>query len=249
VKSTHGLPFIFVLIIGLSVVVRMAAPVSPAQAGDTPPQARSNERAETPIQQLDSDGVSLEAVQARLDKKSAGLHIMLQFHGEPAGLIYARHRSSAGIQSATNLAAAQIERIESVQDVALSAIQRNAPGAQVLYTTQRVYNGIAMLVDPADLPTLSRLPGLKAIQPLPLHEPGHTSSVPLIGAAEVWMSPFSYRPGHQNRHHRHRHRLPAQDLLRRSIPLCHKSSDHHWRHPRVFPRRHQSCGGLRFCRR
>jgi len=191
VKSTHGLPFIFVLIIGLSVVVRMAAPVSPAQAGDTPPQARSNERAETPIQQLDSDGVSLEAVQARLDKKSAGLHIMLQFHGEPAGLIYARHRSSAGIQSAANLAAAQIERIESVQDVALSAIQRNAPGAQVLYTTQRVYNGIAMLVDPADLPTLSRLPGLKAIQPLPLHEPGHTSSVPLIGAAEVWMSPFS----------------------------------------------------------
>jgi subtilisin family serine protease len=187
-KLTKAVFLIFSLIMALSMVVSLTAPVSPAFAQEDNPSGRSFERPDFQSQKLDSDGVSLDAVREWLDQKSGPQHVMLQFQDEPSALIYARQNEQTGIHSAANAALTQLERIQTVQDSAMSAIQSAAPDATVLYATQRVYNGIAMLVDPVDLPVLSRLPGLKAIHPLPLHELDHTSSVPLIGAPEVWMS-------------------------------------------------------------
>ena len=58
--------------------------------------------------------------------------------------------------------------------------------ATVLYRTQRVYNGVATLIDPAHLAELARLPGVKAVHPLTPKTPDLSRSAPHIGAPALW---------------------------------------------------------------
>jgi subtilisin family serine protease len=56
----------------------------------------------------------------------------------------------------------------------------------VIFEMQRLFNGIAVDVDADQLDELAKIPGVKSIQPLPLVKRANTSSVPLIGAPDVW---------------------------------------------------------------
>ena len=55
-----------------------------------------------------------------------------------------------------------------------------------MYRAQRVYNGIAAIVEARHLDAIRRLPGVKAVHPLITKSLDNWHSVPLIGAPRVW---------------------------------------------------------------
>ncbi len=90
-------------------------------------------------------------------------------------------RAAGAAQAA---AVAQLNRVERAQQTLLRPLAQL--NATVIYRTQRVFNGIAVLVDASQLNAIESLPGVKAIRPLVTHQLDLASSVPLIGTPAVW---------------------------------------------------------------
>ena len=89
-------------------------------------------------------------------------------------------------------------------------------GGTVVADYQAAYNGIKVRIDRAARPTRSRrLANVVAVRPLQVMRLDNTKGVPLIGAPAVWGGVARpSRRGHQDRRHRHRHRLHARQLRR-----------------------------------
>ncbi len=72
------------------------------------------------------------------------------------------------------------------QRQAAAYLARVAPAAQPLYHAQRVYNGIAIQVRRAELLALAAEPWVQTIMPLTPKYLSHQTSIPLIGAPQLW---------------------------------------------------------------
>lgn len=94
--------------------------------------------------------------------------------------------SQRGFARAAERAAEQVETVELQQDRVAAALALAAPEAAEIYRVQRVYNGIALSVDPASLERIAAIPGVTAIHPLVPKELDNGAGVPLIGAPGVW---------------------------------------------------------------
>jgi subtilisin family serine protease len=122
-----------------------------------------------------------------LSPEGGGLaQVVIELHAEPTAQTFAAAQERFSLAAATQAAQAQLAHIEQAQQALLTPLA--AMGAEVLYRTQRVYNGIAAIVPADTLGQIAVLPGVKAIHPLPLHKADNTTSVPLIGAPELWDS-------------------------------------------------------------
>jgi subtilisin family serine protease len=64
----------------------------------------------------------------------------------------------------------------------------SAMGAQVLFQTSLVYNGIAVVAPASQLAALSALPGVAGIHVIPPKQRSNASAVPFVGAPAVWQS-------------------------------------------------------------
>ena len=106
--------------------------------------------------------------------------------------VYNQTRNSSGSSAKAETAAVQdsrnqLNKIKQVQQSLLSSLQKSYK-VQVIYQVQEVYNGIAIIVDAKNLTAISKLPGVLAIHELVPDERDNASSVPLIGAPQVWTS-------------------------------------------------------------
>jgi subtilisin family serine protease len=118
---------------------------------------------------------------------SRSTNVVIELADEPTTVLFARANTGrSSLQAATAAAQNQLARIERAQQQLLAPLARL--GARVLYRNQRVYNGIAAVVDNDKLAELARLPGVKAIRPLITKKLDLSSSVPLIGAPQLWNS-------------------------------------------------------------
>ncbi len=94
-------------------------------------------------------------------------------------------------QSLTNATREHLRSIESAQRNVIQQM-RSVRGSQgnveVLYQVTNVLNGIAVRTDEAGAEQIRRIPGVKSVTVMELHERAHFGSVPLIGAPEVWES-------------------------------------------------------------
>jgi subtilisin family serine protease len=130
---------------------------------------------------------------ARVDGGRVG--VMIELADEPTAQSYARALAAplavralgAGVTAEADSAARlELSRVEAAQQSILPALAGAAIGAEVIYRVQRVYNGIAAYVDVARVDAIRRLPGVKAVHPLVPDHLALTSSVPWIGAPQVW---------------------------------------------------------------
>ncbi|MDX1662326.1 MAG: S8 family serine peptidase [Candidatus Promineifilaceae bacterium] len=150
-------------------------------------QLRRPERLDLPT--LDADDLPAGDIPPALRAAQEGaVQVIVQLEQAPTAEIYESALQLGALQEseAVNAAQAQLQRIESAQQVVLS--QLDAMDATVLYRLQRVYNGIAIQVDASQLGAIAALPGVKSVEPVPIHEPTHASSVGLISAPELWDS-------------------------------------------------------------
>ena len=117
--------------------------------------------------------------------------VMVELSRPPVAEVYARQLRASALStgahaSAVAVAQAQLALINRDQNAVVSALAGPEIHAGVLYRGQRAYNGVAVEVDAGKLDEIRRLPGVKGVHPLiPKRMSNHTS-VPFIGAPQVW---------------------------------------------------------------
>ena len=147
-----------------------------AQAQGTPPPGK---------ERVQIAPVGLDEVQnyyGRLGDIQGTVGVVVELEDTPAALIYAQSRNAQAAALASN----QVAAIQQKQADFTSALQATGVQATELFRTQKVYNGIWLRVDVKDLEKLTSIPGVKAIHPMIPKTLDHTTSVPLIGAPQVW---------------------------------------------------------------
>jgi subtilisin family serine protease len=138
-------------------------------------------------EKADVTPVSLDEVQnyyGSFGKAEGPLGVVLELEDLPAALVYAQAQN-VGVQAAT-LTINQINVIQQKQVAVMDELQASGIQATELFRTQKVYNGIWLRVNASDLIKLASLPGVKAIHPIIPKTIENNTSVPLIGAPQVW---------------------------------------------------------------
>ncbi|HEY0734570.1 MAG TPA: S8 family serine peptidase [Herpetosiphonaceae bacterium] len=123
-----------------------------------------------------------------LAERNASVKVLIELDGEPTTKVYAAAQARGTSVNATAEAQRQLGLIKQAQQRILSNLQGSTINAKVIYRTQQVYNGIAVRVNANQLANIRRIPGVKAIHQLNTKHLDNASSVPLIGAPELWNS-------------------------------------------------------------
>ncbi len=114
---------------------------------------------------------------------------MIELQDDPAVMAYAQALEGNSVEAAVDATRTQLDKIETAQQQVLSSITSLGSNIQVLYQTKNTYNGIALQLGSArDVDKIQSLPGVKSVSLLPTYQLDNSSSVPLIGAPEVWNS-------------------------------------------------------------
>jgi subtilisin family serine protease len=130
-----------------------------------------------------------------LAQRNQTVKVLIELDARPTTQVYADAKARGNTAQATAEAQRQLATINQAQQRMLSSLQSATIGATVIYRTQRVYNGIAVRVSADKLAEIRRLPGVKAIHPVSTKQLDNASSVPLIGAPQVWNSSSSNNTG------------------------------------------------------
>ncbi|GAB4483787.1 MAG: hypothetical protein OHK0031_07420 [Anaerolineales bacterium] len=159
----------------MMLVLAFSQVAAPAQAKGTQPPG---------LERVHLSPVGLDEVQnyyGRLADIQGKIGVVLELQDKPAALIYAP-RTAQAVAQAQN----QASLIKNRQESVMQSLRGAGIQATELYRTQKVYNGIWLRVDAKDVAKLAALPGVKAIHPMIPKTLDHTTSVPLIGAPQVW---------------------------------------------------------------
>jgi len=117
--------------------------------------------------------------------------VIVELSQPPVAEVYARQVRASALSTgaragAVAVAQAQLARINEAQDALVGVLSRPEIRAAVLYRAQRAYNGVAVEVDARRLDAIRALPGVKAVHPLVPKRMSNSTSVPFIGAPQVW---------------------------------------------------------------
>ncbi len=117
--------------------------------------------------------------------------MLLEMEGEAAIEVWTRregltHGAAATPTERVFATRQHLKALERQQDEVEAALASLDPAVPVLYRLQRVFNGVVVRVSETQAALLRALPGVRAVHPLPVLEPGMVSSAPLIGAPQAW---------------------------------------------------------------
>lgn len=83
----------------------------------------------------------------------------------------------------------QVQQIDQAQRTLLPTLTGGNIGGKLIYRVQRVYNGIAISVDPSKIAQIASLPGVKAVHPLTPKYATAPSDIDFLGTRSFWTSP------------------------------------------------------------
>ena len=126
-----------------------------------------------------------EKIDPNLRGKTGIVQVIVELSDAPTVQVRA-DGASRGLGS-TALAAAQTRQLNMIEGKQ-QTLARSLSGLQAseIFRVQRVLNGVAVSVDAKNLAAIAQLPGVKAVHPLATYQRDNASSVPLIGAPQVW---------------------------------------------------------------
>ena len=182
-KNSQRFFRIFAAMIVFVMAFSQAAGVANAQNAANPPV-----REKTPISQANLDEVL--NYYGRLGDVKGPVGIVVEMTDTPAALVFDKNQGQAQSAQAT---IDQTNLIEKNQASFISELQKAGIKSAEIFRAQKAYNGIWMRVDTSALKTIAALPGVKAIHPIISKTLDHTTSVPLIGAPQVWGGSGTYQ--------------------------------------------------------
>jgi subtilisin family serine protease len=137
---------------------------------------------------LGTKRVAGDTVDPALRKATGSVDVMIELDAAPATTAFGQARGS-GLAAAKSAARSQTSAVRAAQARVESRFGDAATRARTLYKAHAAYSGIAVRTDASRLTALAAIPGVKAIHRLTPKEATNSSSVPLIGAPEVWQAP------------------------------------------------------------
>lgn len=147
---------------------------------------------EISLQAQAGQGQEIPVVRPPAAAPDARVQVLIELTEEPGARAYARVLGGVTAPDAATRAAAaaaartQIDRVgaQQTQVMGLAA----AAGLQPVETfrVRRAMNGVAATVTNAQLAALGRLPGVKAVHRIEPEYPNNSTSVPFIGAPQLW---------------------------------------------------------------
>src|SRR6185503_7782048 len=122
--------------------------------------------------------------------------VMIELVDAPTSKVYAqglgnksdRDANPQQRASAQGAARSQMARIKGAQQRVLAQLRGFGRNAQVLYSVQAAYNGIAAKIDAGIIPAIRGNADVKAVHALPIHYIENSSSVPFIKAQQAWQA-------------------------------------------------------------
>ncbi len=140
-----------------------------------------------PAETKSFDRIPLSGIDARLMPAMADptrvLTVMVQMEGAPVAVREARVEQRGQTLSRSTERAIR-QNLQAQQNRIKDDIE--ALGGDVVSTVQDAYNGIKVQVAAKHLSRLADLPGARAVRDLQTFEPTNATSVPFIGAPQVW---------------------------------------------------------------
>ncbi|HWM91225.1 MAG TPA: S8 family serine peptidase [Thermoanaerobaculia bacterium] len=133
-----------------------------------------------------------EEIPTTIQPRASGrVAVLIELADPPAARVYGEVLQSskgslAEAQAAAVAAAeAQIRKIVPAQERVMAAVPSSLRAVEI-YRVQKAYNGIALEVDSARIGDLRRIRGVKAVHVLELEFPTNSTSVPFLGAPNLW---------------------------------------------------------------
>lgn len=162
---------------------------APAQSSGKGDPAEPAKTQDTPSAEA-ADAASAEVAEAT--DGSEQVAVLVELVEAPATTVYAdklegsKLPKEAAVAEATSAARAQLTRISRAQDDLAATLRRGQIDTTEIYRVQRVLNGIAVYVAMNKVDELRALPGVKAVHMLVPEYPMLSTSVPFVGAPELW---------------------------------------------------------------
>jgi uncharacterized repeat protein (TIGR01451 family) len=129
------------------------------------------------------------------------VQVMVELQDPPAAVAFAAAMRGAVPSDKRALAAAgaaskaQVRTVKAAQDGVAAALAAAPIGARELFRVTKALNGIAVAVAPENLRSLATIQGVKRILPILLEHPTSSTSVPFIGAPQVWANTIGLPAG------------------------------------------------------
>jgi len=129
------------------------------------------------------------------------VQVMVELTDPPAAAVFAEAMRGAAPSDRRALAVAgaaskaQVLKVKAAQDRVAQALAAPPIGARELFRVSKALNGIAVAVDPASVRSLGRIPGVKRVLPILAEHPTSSTSVPFIGAPNVWANTIGLPAG------------------------------------------------------
>jgi len=186
----------YVAVVGvsaLSVVAAAALGTSSASASVNPsPAKHRGSHVDVPkglksagSYRLGTQRSGAEKVDRSLVGAKGQVDVMIELDAAPASAAFgqARARGTTAARTASRNQTAAIKRAQAVVE---SHFSDSATKARTLYRAHALYSGVAVRTDASKVQALAALPGVKAVHRITPKQASNSSSVPLIGAPEVW---------------------------------------------------------------
>ncbi len=124
----------------------------------------------------------------RSQRGSDRVQVVIKMSAEPVALVRARSTTKTISAGAASAVVSQVEAQHRVVEPHVLA-----SGGKVLAHFHHAFNGLKVEIDRAHLKALSSLPGVVSVMPVRTYERLNTTSVPFIGAPQVWQATPGFR--------------------------------------------------------
>ena len=130
-----------------------------------------------------------EAYRAALAQADAQRQYALTHPKDKAARAAVSRIEAQGVTISSTAAAAvvsQVKALDAAQQAIVPALTGGSIGGQVIFRTQRVYNGISLNVDASKISEISKLPGVKAVHLMTPKTPVAFQDVDFLGVRSFW---------------------------------------------------------------
>ncbi len=129
------------------------------------------------------------------------IQVLVELRDAPAATVFAeamrgsRPSDRQALTAAGARSKAQVQKVRAAQETVARALAAAPIEAREIYRVAKAMNGIAVAVAPENVALLARIPGVRRVLPILLEHTTSLTSVPFIGAPNVWANTIGLPAG------------------------------------------------------